>query len=225
VHSPELFEGEHLLDLAADDDTYRERSLRELQRVIDVTRDLAPRFTTDRPPIIVNVGGFTRSRSAASSDPRPLYERVAAALERLDTDGVEIIPQTMPPFPWLLGGQLHHRLFVDPDTTDWFCDRTGVRLCLDLSHSQLAATHLGIPFSELLEVVAPRAAHLHVVDAEGVDGEGLQIGDGEIDFRAVCRQLDELAPGVSFIPEIWQGHVDGGRPFWVALDRLSRWWS
>ena len=28
---------------------------------------------------------------------------------------------------------------------------------------------------------------------------------------------------VSFIPEIWQGHVNGGEGFWTALERLEQW--
>ncbi len=35
--------------------------------------------------------------------------------------------------------------------------------------------------------------------------------------------LERLAPGVPFIPEIWQGHVNNGEGFWTALDRLEVW--
>ncbi|ETI97837.1 MAG: N-acylneuraminate-9-phosphate synthase, partial [Leuconostoc sp. DORA_2] len=33
----------------------------------------------------------------------------------------------------------------------------------------------------------------------------------------------ELAPEVTFIPEIWQGHVNNGEGFWTALERLEQW--
>ena len=68
-----------------------------------------------------------------------------------------------------------------------------------------------------------RFHHLHLVDAAGVDGEGLQIGDGEIDFAALAKSLDQLAPKASFIPEIWQGHKNEGEAFWVAMERLEKW--
>jgi N-acetylneuraminate synthase len=74
-----------------------------------------------------------------------------------------------------------------------------------------------------VELLAPHAEHLHLVDATGVDGEGVQVGDGEVDWALLARQLDELAPGVSFIPEIWQGHVNEGEGFWIALERLEQW--
>lgn len=28
---------------------------------------------------------------------------------------------------------------------------------------------------------------------------------------------------MSFIPEIWQGHINNGEGFWTALDRLEQW--
>ena len=64
-------------------------------------------------------------------------------------------------------------------------------------------------------------AHIHMGDASGINGEGLQIGDGEIDFEVVNSLLNEYCPEASFIPEIWQGHKDFGRGFWIALNRLS----
>ncbi len=62
-----------------------------------------------------------------------------------------------------------------------------------------------------------------MVDAAGTDGEGLQVGEGEVDFAVLGEQLDRLAPDAGFIPEIWQGHVNEGEGFWVALDRLETW--
>ena len=57
----------------------------------------------------------------------------------------------------------------------------------------------------------------------GVDGEGPQIGDGEIDWPTTAAQLERLAPHIPFIPEIWQGHVNDGEGFWIALERLEQW--
>ncbi len=44
-----------------------------------------------------------------------------------------------------------------------------------------------------------------------------------MDFAEMARKLDEVAPETSFIPEIWQGHKNGGQGFWTALDRLEAW--
>ncbi len=224
VHSPDLFAGDHILNLADDDADKRKRSIVDLQRVVDLTRRLQQYFpTTDRPIVIVSMGGFSKDRPIPPVHRPALYERVIEALDEIDDDGVEIVAQTLPPFPWYLGGQLHCNLFVDPDDTVQFAEDSGRRLCFDVSHSKLAANHLKDSFADWTEKLAPYTAHLHLVDAAGVDGEGLQIGDGEIDFAILAEQLDRLAPDVAFIPEIWQGHKNGGEDFWVALERLEKW--
>ena len=51
--------------------------------------------------------------------------------------------------------------------------------------------------------------------------QGLQIGEGEIDFNKLVCILDDHCPKASFIPEIWQGHKNGGEGFWIALERLE----
>lgn len=224
VHSPDLFAGDHILNLADDDPEKRERSVRDLQRVVDLTRALAPIFpATERPVVIVSMGGFSKDAPIPKERRPELYERVIEALGRLDDDGVEVVAQTLPPFPWYLGGQLHCNLFVDPVDTAQFAVDSGRRLCFDVSHSKLAANHAKESFRDWTEILAPHAAHLHLVDAAGVDGEGLQIGDGEIDFSVLAEQLDRLAPDAWFIPEIWQGHKNGGEDFWIALERLEAW--
>ncbi len=222
VHSPELFAGDHLLDLCADDAAYRQRSIDELNRVCAITRALTPFFTrATRPVIITNVGGFTKDGFLDPTKRARLYDRVAEALVQVDATGVEIIPQTYPPFPWLFGGQFYHNLFLGADDIAQFCATYNYRICLDTSHSKLACNHFGWSFKEFIDTTAPHAAHLHIADARGVDGEGVQVGDGDIDFAALAADLDQTAPRASFIPEIWQGHENDGLGFWTALERLE----
>lgn len=224
IHSPELFAGDHVLDLCSEDEAYRAQSIANLQRVIDLTRRLKQWFPrTLRPQIVTNVGGFSMDAHLSAAQVAHLHTLLDDSLARLDMDGVEIIPQTMPPYPWHFGGQRYHNLFVDAADIVGFCKRHNMRVCLDVSHSKLACTHLKTTFSGFMEEVGPYVAHLHLADAKGVDGEGIQIGTGDIDFAAMARQLDRLAPQASFIPEIWQGHKNDGEGFWVALDRLEEW--
>lgn len=222
VHSPDLFAGDHLLNLCALDEDYRKRSVQELQRVIEITRALKPYFKRALQPfVVVSVGGFTKNAPLHPSERNRLYDLVAKSLSELDTDGVEIIPQTLPPFPWYFGGQLYLNLFVDSQDTVEFCQQHGYQVCLDISHSKLACNLHNFSFKTFIEQVGPHTAHLHVVDAKGVDGEGLQIGEGEIDFPALAEDLRKAAPNASFIPEIWQGHKNEGEGFWIALNKLE----
>jgi N-acetylneuraminate synthase len=223
VHAPELFEGDHILDLCSPDETYRMRSLKEMQRVINVTRALKHYFPkTEKPCIITNVGGFNQTGFINSKERDNGYKTLKRSLSELDMEGIDVIPQTMPPYPWHFGGQSYHNLFVQAEEIAEFCEYNDYRVCLDVSHSKLACTYYRYSFDKFLRIVAPYSAHMHIVDAKGIDGEGLQIGEGEINFNELSEILTDVSPAASFIPEIWQGHKDEGTGFWTALDRLEK---
>lgn len=222
IHSPELFAGDHTLDLCSPDENYRKHSIKELQRVIEITRGLKPYFRKATTPLIVtNVGGFSQHGFLTKEEKKQRYQILVKSLSELDMTGVEIIPQTMPPFPWHFGGQQYHNLFVDPYEIADFCQKNNFRICLDTSHSKLACTHYNWSFYQFLEITAPYTAHLHFADSENTGGEGLQIGEGEIDFPVAAKVVNQLSPKASFIPEIWQGHENGGEGFWIALEKLE----
>ena len=223
VHSPELFAGDHILDLATDDPQYLARSIEELKRTVAVAAALQEYFpATPKPALVLNAGGWTTQGFLPVEIRAELYERVAKALEHVDFSPVQLAIQTMPPFPWHFGGQSYHNLFIDPDEIVTFCHRTGHQICLDVSHSMMACKYYQWDFSEFLKEVLPHTIHLHVVDAKGVDGEGVQIGHGDVDFSMLRDLLNQHAPGVQFIPEVWQGHKNMGEGFWGALEFLER---
>jgi N-acetylneuraminate synthase len=222
VHAPELFAGSRLMDLASPDEAYRVESVRETQRVINITRDLKRFFPkTVRPMIVANIGGFTMDEPLPESVIQSYYERFAASLLELDMAGVELIPQTMAPFPWHFGGQRYQNIFVKIDEIVAWCGKLNLRMCFDISHTRLTCNHFGIDFYEFAEKIAPLSAHLHLGDAQGLNGEGLQIGEGDIDFVRLGKILKAGCPDASFIPEIWQGHKNGGEGFWIALEKLE----
>lgn len=222
VHAPELFKGSNLMDLASPDENYRSKSIQETQKVIEITKDLKKFFPKQKTPLIVaNIGGFSMDKPIDFKFKDDYYKRFSESLSQLSTEGVELIPQTMAPFPWHFGGQRYQNLFVLPDEIEEKCTLMNLRICLDVSHSMLTCNHFNIDFYEFIDKVAPFTAHIHMGDAKGVNGEGLQIGEGDIDFKRLCKILIDKAPKASFIPEIWQGHKNNGEGFWIALDRLN----
>jgi sialic acid synthase SpsE/sugar phosphate isomerase/epimerase len=223
IHSPELFSGDLILDLCSQDVDYRQKSIQELQKVIDLTRSIKPYFNkSTQPYIVTNIGGFTKDAPLSPKQKPLLYDLLIDSLSELDTTGVEIIPQTMPPFPWHFGGQRYHNLFVTPEDIEDFCSKNSYRICLDISHSQLACNYHKLSLKKFIDRVGKYTVHLHIADASGIDGEGLQIEEGDIIFSAVAEDLDKVAPNALFIPEIWQGHKNEGEGFWLALERLEK---
>ena len=223
VHCPELFSDDNTLDLCADNEQYRLKSVSNLQKVIDLTIELNKYFTNKKKPLIVtNVGGFSNELVQSRAIIEDKYRILSISLNELNFDGVEIIPQTMPPFPWHNGGQQCHNLFVDSDSIINFCRETNMRICLDVSHSKLACNFNNWDFSNFIREVAPYVAHMHISDSKGEDGEGLQIGEGEIDWKEFWSNVKSCVnKDTSFIPEVWQGHKNKGNAMWKGLKILE----
>lgn len=222
VHAPELFKDSHLMDLATPDEGYRKISMLETQKVIDITRKLKKYFPKEiRPQIVANIGGFSMDAPFEESIKNAYYDQFFRSLSELDTEGVELIPQTMAPFPWHFGGQRYQNIFVHVDEIVKYCKEYRIRMCFDVSHTMLTCNHFNQDFYEFAEKIAPYTAHIHMGDAKGVNGEGLQIGEGEIDFERLGNILNLGCPKASFIPEIWQGHKNNGEGFWIALEKLE----
>jgi N-acetylneuraminate synthase len=222
VHAPELFEADHLLDLSTNDKSYRDLSVSYMNRVCDVARGLQSTFSTDkRAKIVVNAGGFSTSGFLPESQKSSMYEQVAESLSEIDSSDCELLIQTMPPFPWHFGGQSYHNLFVNPREIVEFCEKHQQRVCLDVSHSMMACNFYGWDLIEFVSEIGDYIGYLHIVDALGVDGEGVQIGEGDVDFHALGRMLSEKAADAPFIPEVWQGHKNEGEGFWLALEFLE----
>jgi len=222
VHAPELFEHSELLDLASESPAYRQRSIDNLQRVVDATLQIAEFFPRAQDRLIIaNVGGFSADVPRPESVRAALYDRFHEACTHIDFAGTELIPQNMPPFPWHFGGQRHQNIFMMPGELATQAREHGLRLCLDLSHLQMTCFHFGLSFQSALELLLPHAAHLHVADAKDANGEGVLIGTGDIDWPATWEQI-KRHPHVSLIPEVWQGHKDHGAGFWSALQFMMQ---
>jgi N-acetylneuraminate synthase len=220
VHAPELFENSELLDLSSHDVAYRSRSIQNLQRVVDATLAIAPFFPkADSLLIVGNVGGFSADAPFPFEHREELYERFHDACKQIRWGRTELIPQNMAPFPWHFGGQRHQNIFMMPEELAKQAKTHGLRLCLDLAHLQMTCNHFRLDFQQSLELLLPYTAHLHVADAAGTNGEGVDMGTGDIKWLpawdAICAEKQ-----ISFIPEVWQGHKDHGAGFWHALDLL-----
>ena len=125
----------------------------------------------------------------------------------------------MPPFPWHFGGQRFHNLFVDMSFIRVSVRNKACEFAL-MFPIQLACNHLHFPFREFLDQILPFTAHLHLADAKDVDGEGLQINE-EILIGHNCFNRSINIVHRPLIPEIWQGHKNGGEGAWLALQRLE----
>jgi len=140
-------------------------------------------------------------------------------MSELDDDGVQLLLENMPPLPWIYGGQQYHNNFMDADEIAEYCERTGQKICYDTSHAKLWCNYAGEDLYEHAKTLRPYTEYLHIADAIGVDGEGIQIGEGEIDFERLMGLYDDFDGPV--ITEIWRGHERNGYGFKQAAEKLN----
>ncbi len=220
LHMPEYWDGV-LIDPSNEDYSRRQQSIDILHRVVEIAHRLKPSFKGN-PKIVLHPGGMSLK---PVKDNRWMLDNLVESLARLDTKGIDVLPENMPPFPWFFGGQWHSNIMTTPEECLWVAEQTGMELCYDISHAGLWCNEAGMDLVEFTQIIAPNTTHIHIADATGVDGEGVQIDEGEVDFKAVMDKLKDFDGVV--VPEIWYGHKDEGEGFGVAFDRLAKYfdWS
>jgi sialic acid synthase SpsE/sugar phosphate isomerase/epimerase len=215
VHAPEFWE-RTLVDLCSLDERQRRDSIALMQRSIDMTREMAPHFR-GVPKVIVHPGAASLDHPIP--DRERLYDNLRHSLEQLDYQGVEFLLENLPPHPWYFGGQWLTNAFMDAGEIRAFLEPLGLKMCFDTSHLKLYCNWAHLDFYAQTQVLLPLAAHLHLADGAGLDGEGLQIGEGSIDWVRFFRLAGDYHG--TMIPEIWRGHQHGGQGFVLAIQRLS----
>jgi sugar phosphate isomerase/epimerase/CBS domain-containing protein len=222
VHAPE-YRGDLLPDLCAEDESERAAAVASAQRAVDAARELGTQFSFESsvfprgPKVVVHAGGM--SKPGAPYETATAISRLRAAARRIDASGVELLIENLPPQPWYFGGRWDGHVMCDVESVVQACTQTGLGLCFDTSHAALACAASGASLSEFADRVKPFVRHLHVADGAGMSGEGLQIGDGVVNFVDILPRL--TLPGVTLVPEIWMGHHETGEGFEVALHRLT----
>lgn len=223
VHAPELFENSELLDLMSPDEGYRRRSVDNLKRTVDTALEILTYFHKQSSiEIVTNCGGFSSDAFLTASECTVRMKNFEKSLNEIDMGMCRIIPQNMAPFPWHFGGQRYQNIFMHPQNIVNLCKIHGLKICLDISHGAMYCNQFGFNFDEYIDLLWPYTSHIHVADAKGVNGEGIQIGDGTTNFNHFIKKLTSEHSGKSMIPEIWQGHKDSGSGFWKALHQLER---
>jgi sialic acid synthase SpsE/sugar phosphate isomerase/epimerase len=219
VHAPEYL-GDELIDLCSANDEQRRRSVGRIQETINLVRRLAPSFRTSfprGPKVVFHVGGM--SADGKAYDLSGACERLLKSLRQLSTTDVDLLLENLPPYPWYFGGRWFGHVMADAQNTARLCGASGLGLCFDTSHAALECHRSGASLMEFAQYCLPLIRHLHVSDAAGTSGEGLQIGEGQINFVELMPLLVERQP--SLVPEIWMGHHRNGRGFRLGLERLT----
>jgi sialic acid synthase SpsE/sugar phosphate isomerase/epimerase len=216
VHAPEFWD-RSLVDLCSLDERHRQGSIDLIQKSIDLTRQMEPHFC-GIPKVIVHPGAMSLDHPI--TDKERLYANLRRSVETLDFAGVELLLENLPPRPWYFGGQWLTNAFMDAAEIRDFITSLGLNMCYDSSHHKLYCNWAGVDFYQQLGLLLPYIHHLHLSDGAGLDGEGLQIGEGTIDWVQFFKVIGQYHG--TMIPEIWRGHQRQGEGFLIAIQRLSQ---
>ncbi|MFA5042739.1 MAG: N-acetylneuraminate synthase family protein [Kiritimatiellia bacterium] len=219
VHAAEYFY-DHLIDLCSANEEQRRWSVKRIQQTIDLVRKMAPWFrnTFPRgPKIVFHVGGM--SRDGKTYNVATASERLLESLRQLDTTDVDLLLENLPPYPWYFGGRWFGHVLTDAENTAQLCADSGLGLCFDVSHAALECCRSGAGLLEFTRRCLSYIRHVHASDGAGTSGEGLQIGEGQVNFVELMPVLLQNQP--SLVPEIWMGHHQDGKGFQIALERLT----
>ena len=127
----------------------------------------------------------------------------------------------MPPFPWHQGGRSYHNLLVQGNNIQDLIEQGDLNICFDVSHTSMACNFHSEDFYKIIRSLNNKIKHIHLSDARGNSEEGLEVGDGSIDFKEFHKSIMQDGNRKFLLPEIWQGHLNYGLKFATSLIRYS----
>ncbi|MBI2647624.1 N-acetylneuraminate synthase family protein, partial [Candidatus Woesearchaeota archaeon] len=221
VHAPELW-GTTLLDLCSKDKKILTESIKNTNMLFDRVRTMRTYFTKTpkKVKVVLHPGGMSYHDFTKPTEKEEMYRTLARSLQRLDLHGIDLLLENLPPFPWYKGGQWFSNVFTDAQEIADFAKKYRYNICYDTSHAQLYCTFAGKDMIAFFRTIKPFVSHIHLSDGKGSDGEGLQIGDGDVLWEKIIPEIKKA--NTTFTPEIWMGHRYGGEGFWVALRKLKK---
>lgn len=220
IHAPEYF-NDKLIDFTSNNKKILNNSYEMMENITRLIDKIKNNFYFDEikgPKLVLHPGGHSESAKDNLSK-IDKYRNLMKNINKLKSKNYNLLLENMPPFPWYFGGAYHQHIFTDTNEIISFCKESNTNICYDTSHAKLASNFFKKNFKDFSKKILKYTDYLHISDAKGTDGEGLQIGDGEINFK----EFFELAKNnnASFIPEIWNGHLGNGKGFKKALEKLE----
>ncbi|UCC93580.1 MAG: sugar phosphate isomerase/epimerase [Thermoplasmata archaeon] len=225
VHAPEFMmtgAGPALVDPTSEDEAIMSLTKSALQATVDLAQELEAML------IVMHPGGIVPDATSPSQGERMERLKVALASTR-DLSREAGVSLTVENMPWFYhvkpmgGGQplrWESSLMVTADDMDQLAPFVD-GMTLDVSHGYLHSRKGGMEVIEgFISRHRDRILHMHLADALPPDHEGLQVGEGSVDFHTVLAHF--AGRDVTAVPEIIGGHMGGGLSFKRALEELRR---
>lgn len=215
VHGPDYCDSNNILNIYSKNKYIKKKSLKIFNKCIQICKQLQ-KYSSSRVFLI---------QSFSSDDPNLELEKRYKDIKNIITrsykrNTITILPQWLPPVAWYFGGSSEMTLFCNPDDLK-IINRLKIKICLDISHYILSCNYKKI--NPLLNFNKYKSLfeHYHISDASGIDGEGLEIGNGDLlnykNFFLSIMNNDKIK-----VLETWQGHLNNGLIFKKEISKLEK---
>jgi len=210
IHLPDYLDSNTLINPWSENPSVRSASLRCVRKIKEFAEKLANE-TGKKIPIVASLAGIGEEKNK-------YYSNASEFLSSQESPESTLTLQWLPPFAWYFGGSIALSNINNTDDIDYLL-KYAIPLTLDTSHLLLGANAFGFDPFEVINNIRPLIAHTHISDALGLDGEGIQLGEG----GSRSHQLLSTTIGMESLKviEVWQGHLDNYYGFKEAVRRIA----
>ena len=205
IHLPDYIDSSTIIDPFSENKFTKHKSEEIINTAIIFASELQEKTSKDVPII----GSF----SICKSDKEIFYENYKKLAEKYEKINCKLLPQWLPPIAWYFGGSVALNVFNSEEDLKWL-KIFSLNICLDICHFGMCIAGNFVSkynFEELFELTN----HIHLADSVGIDGEGIQIGQGDSINRYFLKR--SLVSSHTKVLEVWQGHLNSYKGFHEAI--------
>lgn len=206
IHLPDYQDSTRLLNPFTDEFKNKKESIDIIRKV----KNFASKLSKVQNDKVIVVASFS-PRDASLSD---FYKNCQGLQLEFAESGLDIAFQWLPPFAWYFGGSVKLNAFNKLIDVDYILQNK-LNICLDTSHLLMSAKYFEYDPSLILKSLQNQILHFHLADATGIDGEGVHLGQGDVENRNFLNEV--LGYPQRKVLEVWQGHLNLYQGFYDAI--------
>ena len=209
IHLPDYINQDHLIDPFSENLMIKERS----RDLINVCINLSKKISEISNQECLVLGSFSKRSCSKES----FYKNLVDYFVKIKNhNSVTLLAQWLPKKAWYFGGSEILDTLCEPDDIE-LIKKYKLPLCLDISHLILSANYFGEDWFKWYKELSDYSKHMHISDGEGIDGEGVEFGKGDLDHYQELLNFDGIK-----VLEVWEGHRDVGEKFRKGLSFLMK---
>ncbi len=207
IHLPDYINQDYLIDPLSKDKEVRNESIRLIESCINLSKSISN--ITGKKTLVL--GSFSKR----PADKDSFYSEFKNFIYNIESSHeVKLLAQWLPKKAWYFGGTVILDQFCEPDDEDYL-KKYKIPLCLDIAHLILSNNYFKKDWYESYLNLHEITEHVHLSDAAGTDGEGVEFGTGALKNVKELLNFEKIK-----VLEVWEGHHNFGQKFEQGLNFL-----